>query len=540
MLVLLALMACSEPTGNKDAPADTARDTSTDSGDVTVEPPTCSAPPRLRKVNEYWSALLPTVDSFERTLQGVALGDVDGDGWLDAVMAYGGGSAVMRNDGAGNLVLDSRFTMDGGPLPSAQAVALADLDADGDLDMFLGRDRGHNSRILTNLGDGAFSSVALPGLPRAAMTGAFADYDRDGDVDLFVAATVTETDARDVVSGETTRGDGDRIYMQQADGTWVDETEARIPADSDYGWTFQGAPIDYDGDGDLDLYLAHDMGPYILPNRLLKNDGAGHFTRAADCACELVMYAMAAAVGDANEDGLPDLYSTNVGPPYLLLNMGDGGFVDATLARGAIVPPSETNLTSWGAAFADLNLDSRIDLLSVYGQLGQPDFASTLEGTNPEWTDGGEQLSVAMLGGAEGTFTHATDAWTEGVNERALAVGDIDRDGVPDVVTVGKYFFRHYRNEEGCGPGVRVVLKGSGLDPQAFGARVDVDVGGRIVTQWMLPSTTGSQSALELHFGLGGLSGVRGGTVTWPDGTVSTFGPAAGGDTVTVEQDGGR
>lgn len=496
--------------------------------------PVCTEATSIQKVREYLDVDLPNSVSHDHTMQGIAVGDLDGDGWLDVLMAYGGGSAGFRNDGTGDLILDPSIDMDGGPLASGQAATLADLDGDGDLDAYLGRDKGDLGLILTNDGTGHFTSVTLPDSGQSTSTGAFADFDNDGDLDLYTAATVTNTDAYGVLDGSITRGDGDRLFIRGSDGLYTNETTQRVPSDSDWGWTFQGSPLDYDNDGDLDIYLAHDMGAYILPNRLLRNDGTGHFTRDADCFCELTMYGMGAAVGDANNDGLPDLYITDIGGPNLLANAGDGTFIDATLGLGADVPPTEENLTSWGATFVDINLDSWPDIAMVFGQLGQPELTSALAGVGPALIDGPNQSDVLLLSDATGQYHRAVDAWPEGFSERAIAVGDFDRDGVPDLVTAGKYFFRQWRTEDSCGPALRILLHGKGLNPQAIGAKVQVELAGRTVTQWALPSTTGSSSAPELYFGLGGIENITGGTVTWPDGSISEFGTAKAGDTLDL------
>ncbi len=525
---LVAALACAPEPGEENA------ESAADSAGPPVPLEACATEPLLQLVDEFDSSELPDLESHERTQQGVALGDLDGDGWLDAFMAYGGGSAIFLNDGAGVLRPAPGATADGGPLPVGRAVALADLDADGDLDVYVGRDREAPGLILTNEGGLAFTAAELPDSAQAAATGAFGDFDGDGDLDLYVAATRTVTDATEVIDGTVRTGDGDRLFLQGADGSWTDETAARVPADTSHGWTFQGAPLDHDGDGDLDLYLAHDMGAYITPNVLLENDGTGHFTRATDCDCELVMFAMGAAVGDANADGRPDLYLTDIGGPDLLLNLGDGTFAEAAQALGADIPAGEQNLTSWGATFVDLNQDSFPDLAVTFGQLGQPDVIGDLEGIDPAWVDGSDQRSVLLTGGPDGRFTRRTEAWPGAANQRAVAVGDLDRDGDPDLVAAGKYFLRQWRTDGACGPGVRVVLHGPGRNPQAIGARVEVSVSGNRIVQWALPSTTGSSNAPELYFGVGTEGSFDGGTVTWPDGSMTTFGAARAGATVEV------
>lgn len=487
--------------------------------------------PSITLQEDYSGSELPSTFDTSHTLQGIGVGDLDGDGWLDVLMAYGGGAVGLRNDGAGRLVVDPTMDADGGPMPSAQAVALADLDSDGDLDAYLGRDRGYSGLILTNDGTGRFTTVDLPDSAQAAMTGAFADFDGDGDLDLYTGATVTDSDGQAILDGEVTRGDGDRLFIRGDDGTYTNETDARIPADSSWGWTFQGSPIDYDADGDLDLYLAHDWGAYILPNRLLNNDGTGHFTRVEDCYCELEMYAMSAAVGDANYDGLPDLYLTDIGGPNLLLNGGDGTFIDATVPLGADVPYSETSLTSWGSTFVDLDQDAWMDLAVTFGQLGQPEIVGEVQGTSG-MVDGPVQYDVMLMGDRAGGFERPDLGWADGDRKRAVAIGDLDRDGDPDLLTAGKYFLRQWRTDGGCGAGVRVLLTGMPGNPSAIGARVQVRIGERTVTQWALPSTTGSSNAPELYFGVGVAHQLDAIEVLWPDCTTSEAGPALPGETV--------
>jgi hypothetical protein len=533
MHLLLLLLACARPTSpDKVGSADDSGESTApdDTGDGL--PPRSCAAPRLSLVQDFPFEVLPQIYDHRHTQQGVAIGDIDGDGWLDAILAYGGGSAGFRNNGAGDLLYDPQIDVDGGPLPSGQGAALADLDGDGDLDLYLGRDRGWPAQILTNDGLGHFTAATLPGTETATMTGAFADLDGDLDLDLFVSATVTDSDGASVADGTVTTGDGDQLLFQNNDGSFTNETH-RAPAEDMFGWTFQGSPIDYDQDGDLDLYLAHDWGFYIQPNRMLQNDGTGTFTRDPDCECELVQYAMGAAVGDANEDSLPDLYMTDIGGPNLLINIGEGRFADATLALGAAVAADSTSLTSWGASFLDLDQDSRMDLAMVFGQLGQPELVGDVTGTEG-MTDGDQQFDVVLLGQPDGGFAQTDVGFTDGAKKRALAVGDFDRDGLPDILTAGKYFMRHWRTEGGCGPGVRVLLRGMGRNAQAIGAKVEADIGDRTITQWMLPSTTFSQNAPELYFGVGEAHQIDAFRVTWPDGSTSTEAGAEPGETIEL------
>jgi hypothetical protein len=177
MHLLLLLLACARPTSpDKVGSADDSGEStaSDDTGDGL--PPRSCAAPRLSLVQDFPFEVLPQIYDHRHTQQGVAIGDIDGDGWLDAILAYGGGSAGFRNNGAGDLLYDPQIDVDGGPLPSGQGAALADLDGDGDLDLYLGRDRCWPAQILTNDGLGHFTAATLPGTETATMTGSFSRW----------------------------------------------------------------------------------------------------------------------------------------------------------------------------------------------------------------------------------------------------------------------------------------------------------------------------------------------------------------------------
>lgn len=122
------------------------------------------------------------------------------------------------------------------------------------------------------------------------------------------------------------------------------------------------ALFDYDGDGDLDLYLVQ-SGSLTEPagrprNRLMRNEGPGTFVDVTEEAgVGHTGYGMGACVGDYDGDGDIDLYVTNLGPNVLYRNLGDGTFEDVSDASG-------TAETSWSTscAFVDLNDDDRLDL----------------------------------------------------------------------------------------------------------------------------------------------------------------------------------
>jgi len=178
---------------------------------------------------------------------GVALGDIDSDGDLDAFVANSGGSkpnTVWLNDGSGTFT-DSGQTL-GDTLSSS--VALGDLDSDGDLDAFVANDYGHADRVWLNDNDGLGTFTdSLQELGSAwSYDVALGDLDSDGDLDAFVA-----------------NGMGpDRVWLNDGSGVF-----SRVQA---LGGSHSRdvALGDLDSDGDLDAFVANDLGQ---PNKVWNN-----------------------------------------------------------------------------------------------------------------------------------------------------------------------------------------------------------------------------------------------------------------------------
>lgn len=509
-LFVVVLQGCSgaSPRGKAEETA------SIDSAVDSAAPETCA--PLLVSERQAWLPGDLAILESTKGVVGVAVVDVDGDDWLDVVFATVMGVAVLYNDGTGTLAEGPALpTATGEAWPGGNSIAAVDLEQDGDWDFFVGSVGDQPDIIAWNDG-GTYRFEPLADSFGAAFSGHFGDADGDGDLDLIVANSYWDVEAEDVVAG-LVRGDENRFYLQE-DGRFVDATD-HLPADTLDGLTFQVQWLDADLDGDLDLYVANDAGPWVSPNHLLENDGTGHFTSAEDCDCLLAMYSMGTAMADIEGDGDPDLFITDVGGPNLIVNDGTGAFYDATLASGADIPPTSENMTSWGTSFVDLDRDRCSDLAVVYGVSGSnADYVSALDSS---WVDGVEQADVLMAGDCAGGFERRDD-WGFGDRERgrAVAVGDLDRDGRPDLITAGKPFLRTWRTSGGCPAGL-TLRPAQGV--QAIGARFEVTVDGQTRTDWMLPWTAHSSSAHEWVIGLGTAAQADQIRVVWPDGRSTTL-----------------
>ena len=291
--------------------------------------------------------------------------------------------------------------------PGAQPNAWADFDRDGDLDLFVGM-RYSENRLYRNEG-GYFVDVA-PALGLSDLedtrAAAWGDYDGDGDLDLYVGHSATaETPNR------LYRND-DQVFVDVAAGLGVDLL----------GNTRQPSWIDYDGDGDLDLFVAmRDQ-----PNRLFRNDGPLGGATAPGPAWRFTDVTEASGVGDPrrtvgvawfdyDRDGDLDVHVSNQNgdEDAFLRNEGDGTFVDVAPALGMNHPNRGEEYGSVAPAVADYDNDGDLDLfIATYG----PDIL---------WSNNGD-----------GTFTDVTDPATLGVDYHSTtaAWADVDHNGLPDLV----------------------------------------------------------------------------------------------------------
>ena len=449
-------------------------------------------------------ALLPSraddaSDRISYVGPGLALADIDGDGWLDLAVAPLLGGVVLFQGRGGELL-----PWETAALPPAQAIAAGDLDADGHTDLVLGRMEGEADLVLFGDGAGGFTQAPLPQSEGHTLTISLLDADLDGDLDLFTARSLSQLDPAQIAEGGATGG-GNVLYINT--GGQLSARDGAIPEQHVDDLTFIGAPIDADADGDLDLFLANDFGWYAEANILLESDGTGALSRAEDCGCETAMSAMGAAVGDVNGDGWPDLHITDLGSPDLLLSDGAGGFFDATLASGATLPLAQTRTASWGNTTIDIDQDGWPELAVTYGTINFWDptgEAAVILPSGQEIADPLGQTDALLCNLGEGQFTDASAALGFDAADvgRAVVAGDLDRDGMPELVTAGwldgqSPYVRIFQSTGGCGPGVTIAT-------EAIGARVEVITPDRTMTHWVLPTTTFSSSAPEVYAGLGG------------------------------------
>jgi len=338
----------------------------------------------------------------------IVLGDVDGDGDLDVFVGNGASvpeqSRLHLNDGTG-VFSDVTATSLPALIHPTAALALGDVDGDGDLDVFLGNGTFNAAQNLLYLNDGTgvfadATATSLPALLDKTMAVALGDVDGDGDLDAFVG------------NGACCAGEQNRLYLNSGTGTFTDVTASNLPASSDP--TRAVALGDVDGDGDLDVFVGN--GASTSPqDRLYLNDGVGLFSDAtATNLPPLSGNTTAVVLGDVDGDGDLDALSATDGGDRLYLNSGTGVFTDVTTSLPSAFDPTSA------VAMGDVDGDGDLDLA-----LGKGSAV-------------GRQNRLYLNGGA-GIFEDVTtiDLPDEVDDTTSIALGDIDADGDLDAL-VGK------------------------------------------------------------------------------------------------------
>ena len=496
---------------------------------------------------------------------GVALVDVDNDGWLDVYLVNGSTrvglqgreasprAALFRN----NRNLTFTDITDRAGVANERwgfGVAAGDFDNDGWTDLYV-TNYGKN-RLYRNNHDGTFTDVAeRMGVAAGGWsTGAsFGDFDGDGRLDLFVAGYVDAdrehppAAAPCLYRGERVMcgprglpGAPDRLFRNAGD-RFVDVTALAGVGDAAGYYGFAAAWVDVDDDGDVDLLVVNDS----TPNYLYRNMGNGKFDEVGFSAGFALndegreQAGMGLALGDYDNDGRVDTFITNFSDDSNTLrrNLGDGTFEDVT-GRLRLRTPSLPFL-GWGTGFLDYDNDGWLDLFvangHVYPQVDRFDWGMT-------WAQ-----RPLLFRNREGVrFDEVPPAAGSGLavvrSARGAAFGDLDHDGRVDIVVnnqdAGPTLLR---NVAAGGHWLSVALTGGPRGPRdAIGATVTLEAGTRRLRRDVVSGDSYcSQSDFRAHFGLGETTRVDRIVVRWPDNTREAFAVAGVDRIVTVSKDRG-
>ena len=477
-------------------------------------------------------------------------------------------------------------------------VAAADIDDDGDLDLFLATDQDDPDRVYRNRGDGSFDEeAALVGLASSerARLGLWIDTDGDGRLDLVVggdcygntitcqpglsllrhyrqgsdgvftdvtAASGLVDDAADHLVSQHRSGmaaadldgDGDldlytswwgdrsRLYRNLGDGTFEEIGAAAGPGvDVRHHW--QPVIFDANGDGLPDLFVAIDFDT----NELWLNQGGFVFEEVAgSVGLDTAWNEMGVAVGDPDNDGDFDLYVTNItgleaGRHNVLFRR------NADLSWTEVAVPAGVAETGWGwgTTFGDVDGDGDLDLAVTNGFTNEP-YTS-----DPSYLF--RNLLHTTAGAEAGTLLFDDVSVAAGVDDtywgNTILALDLDRDGDLDLLQTAK---EHGGQATGTGhlrlldnrtpaQGGYLLVKPRmpGPNPRAIGAVVEIRIGAERQQRLISAGTSHlGQEGAEAHFGLATHPRVDRLTIHWPDGRQTTLGSVAANQMLTVPWDG--
>jgi hypothetical protein len=525
---------------------------------------------------------------------GVAIGDINNDGLCDVLLTSNQGENKLYLN-KGNLKFADITAASGMKQDSmwSTGVVMADINNDGWLDIYVCnsghlQDGNRRNKLYINNHNLSFTDSAHEyGLDHSGFCtqASFFDYDMDGDLDCLLInnsplpfsslnyATMRDADISQWSINDNLKGGGNHLYRNDNNHFTEVTKEAGLHA----GLISFGLGVsvgDVNNDGYPDIYVGND---FIEKDYLYINQKNGAFKDDLEtCIQHISMSSMSTDLGDINNDGYPDIFTTDMIPDddyrlkttgtfdnidlynskqkaglyhqfvrnALQLNNKDGTFTE--VANYANVFGTDW---SWGALFFDADNDGLNDIYVCNGinkDLTDLDFLDFISndiyqqmvqtGKKDQFNEILKKIPVTPLANrvfrnkGQLNFEDVSSSWgfSTPTFSNAVAYGDLDNDGDLDLVVNNEnqeaFVYRNNSREQNGNSYIGVLLKGGEKNRYAIDSKIKVYRGASIYYREVIPSR-GFQSSVDYKqvIGLGKVTAVDSMQVIWPDRTVTTY-----------------
>ena len=529
---------------------------------------------------------------------GVGIGDINNDSLPDIYLTSNmGDNKLYLNKGNWKFEdITEKAGVKGSKVWST-GVSIADVNADGLLDLYVcnaGDTQGDNreNELFINNGDLTFTERAKEyGLADKGFSthAVFFDYDKDGDLDCYVlnnSSRPISTLGYRNLRHERDEFGGHKLYKNNNDH-FVDVSEQAGIYGSVIGFGLGVMVGDVNQDNWPDLYISND---FYERDYLYVNNRNSTFTESLEERLgHISMFSMGADLADLNNDGYPDIFSTDMLPDddyrlktlvsfetydiaqlrlkngyyhqymrnMLQMNNGDGSFIEVAELAGV----SATDW-SWGALMADFDNDMHREIFvsnGIYKDVTNQDFVeflgssnqvrAVMEGKKVDFIEFVNKMSSQKVNNhmftSAGELTYKDVAVQWGLNEPSFsngaAYGDLDNDGDLDLVINNvnqeAFLYRNQVREVKQNNFLSIRFQGVPKNTFGLGASVHAFVGNEKLLFDQMP-IRGFQSSMDykMVMGLGQASKIDSLAILWPDNRVQIFTDVAVNQTLTVSQ----
>ena len=441
----------------------------------------------------------------------IGVADMNGDGLDDIIRLSGATNLQIEYQTSGNFTLYNYGNLPGSG--SEWGMSIADVDRNGFNDIIIGgaynglklvtanaTGTNYSVSVLSNTQSGGNKSIFL-------QNANFVDIDNNGTIDFFGCSdeSVSAAYSNDG-SGNFTRDNANLI-----------NAVSTIPSDNsgNYGSIW----VDYDNDGDLDLYIAKCRLGVSNPNDgrrinlLFQNDGSGNFTEVG-VAAGLVPYAQSWSAGfeDFDNDGDMDCVVVNHDKTSNIYeNNGDGTFTDITAISDIAAELLAMTNDGIQVILKDFDNDTFVDI-----------FITSRGGDHKLFRNNGDK-----------TFTRVASPFPTTYRIQTAAAGDLNNDGVIDIIAgfgsgyngpSGTRSDKLYLNSGNANHWSQILLIGDPSNINGIGARIEIyGAWGKQIREVRSGESYGIMNSLKTHFGLGTSTSIDKIVVKWPSGNVDTL-----------------